>query len=199
MLDHMTPRQQIFALVMSVALLVFVIEMVRRRRLREEYSWLWILVAVAILVVSAWFGLLLWLTNLIGAVTPVSTFFVFGILFLMVVNIYFSIKVSTLTTQVKNLAQRLAIMSSYLQELREGHSRQTLPMTQGGVPERGMPFAPGGEDPTGEYREQVQKAADAPAPDGPANNAGRSSGDAGPPMAAGEPEAGALDPGEAKD
>jgi hypothetical protein len=171
MLDHMTPRQQIFALVMSVALLVFVIEMVRRRRLREEYSWLWILVAVAILVVSAWFGLLLWLTNLIGAVTPVSTFFVFGILFLMVVNIYFSIKVSTLTTQVKNLAQRLAIMSSYLQELREGHSRQTLPMTQGGVPERGMPFAPGGDpgslpkgkgDPTGEYRERRQKAAAKP-------------------------------------
>jgi hypothetical protein len=122
MLDRMTPRQQVFALVMSVALLVFVIEMVRRRRLREEYSWLWILVAVAILLVSLWFGLVKWLTQLIGAVTPVSTLFVFGILFLMVVNIYFSIKVSTLTTQVKNLAQRLAIMSRYVQELREGHS-----------------------------------------------------------------------------
>ena len=117
MLDQMTPRQQIFALVASVALLVFIVEMVRRRRLREEYSWLWIFTGIAILVLSTWFGLLKWLTDLIGAVTPVSTFFVFGILFLVVTNVYFSIKISTLTTQVKNLSQRLAIVDHYVSEL----------------------------------------------------------------------------------
>jgi hypothetical protein len=114
----MTLRQQIFALAASIGLLVFIVEMVRRRRLREEYSWLWIVVGVAVVVLSVWFGLLEWLTHLIGAVVPVSTFFVFGILFLLVVNVYFSIKVSTLTTQVKNQAQRLAILDSYVQELR---------------------------------------------------------------------------------
>jgi hypothetical protein len=170
MVDRMTPRQQIFALVMSVALLVFVVEMVRRRRLREEYSWLWILVAMAILVLSAWFGLLKWLTNLIGAVTPVSTFFVFGILFLVVVNVYFSIKVSTLTTQVKNLAQRLAIMSCYLQELREGHS--------------GHPADPA--NPCQQRRAEYR-------------NAGRSTGSAGPQVAASGPEGGSPDQGKAKD
>lgn len=179
MLDRMTPRQQAFALLMSLALLVFIVEMVRRRRLREEYSWLWILVAVAILVLSTWFGLLKWLTDLIGAVAPVSTFFVFGILFLMVINVYFSIKVSTLTTQVKNLAQRLAILDRYLQELRQGHSRQ----------ERGMPFAPGGEDPTGEYQGQAQPAADASA----------AHPGAGPEMAAAGQAAGAILQGETGD
>ncbi len=114
----MTPRQQIFALVASAALLVFIVEMVRRRRLREEYSWLWLFTGVAILVLAAWFGLLEWLTRLIGAVVPVSTLFVFGILFLVVTNIYFSIKVSTLTTQLKNQAQRLAILDSYVRDLR---------------------------------------------------------------------------------
>ena len=115
----MTPRQQAFALIGSAALLIFIVEMVRRRRLREEYSWLWIIVGVAILALTAWFGLLEWLTRLIGAVVPVSTFFVFGILFLVVVNIYSTIKISTLATQVKNLAQRLAIVDAYVQELRE--------------------------------------------------------------------------------
>lgn len=114
----MTPRQQIFALVASAALLVFIVEMVRRRRLREEYSWLWLFTGVAILVLSAWFGLLEWLTNLIGAVVPVSTLFVFGILFLVVTNIYYSIKISTLTNQLKNQAQRLAILDSYVRDLR---------------------------------------------------------------------------------
>ena len=120
MLNQLTPRQQIFALVASVALLVFIVEMVRRRRLREEYSWLWIVTGVAVLVLSVWFGLLRWLTGLIGAVTPVSTLFLFGILFLLITNIYFSIKVSTLTTQVKNLAQQLAILDASVRVWRAG-------------------------------------------------------------------------------
>lgn len=119
MLDQLTPRQQIFAVLASAALLLFIIEMVRRRRLREEYSWLWLFTGVAVFVLSIWFGLLKWLTGLVGAVVPASTLFVFGILFLVVTNIYFSIKVSTLTTQVKNQAQRLAILDSYVRELRE--------------------------------------------------------------------------------
>jgi len=116
----MTLRQQAFALVLSIGLLIFIVEMVRRRKLREEYSWLWIITAVTILVLSIWFGLLEWLTYLIGAVVPVSTLFMFGIVFLLIINIYFSMKISTLTTQVKNLAQRLAILDSYLQGLRAG-------------------------------------------------------------------------------
>lgn len=116
----MTPRQQIFALVASVVLLVFIVEMVRQRRLREEHAFLWIVVGGGILLLSAWFGLLQWLTQLIGAVVPVSTLFVFGILLLVLINIFFSMKISTLTTQVKNLAQRLAIVDHYVQELRRG-------------------------------------------------------------------------------
>lgn len=118
----MTLRQQLFALVASVTLLIFIVEMVRRRRLREEYSWLWIITGVAILVLSIWFGLLEWLTHLIGAVVPVSTLFVFGILFLVVTNIYFSIKVSTLTTQVKNLAQKLALVDHYVEVMRQANT-----------------------------------------------------------------------------
>ena len=92
----MSPRQQAFALIASVALLILIIELVRRRKLREEYSWLWILTGLIILVLSVWYGALLFITKLIGAVTPVSTLFMFGILFLVVTNIYYSIKISTL-------------------------------------------------------------------------------------------------------
>lgn len=120
MLDKLTGRQQVFAVVIAVALLVFIVEMVRRRQLREEYSWVWLTVGVGVLVLVVWFDLLRWLTAVIGAVTPISTFFMFGILFLVVSAIYFSIKVSTLTTQLKNVSQRLAIVDSYVQEMRAG-------------------------------------------------------------------------------
>src|SRR5205814_10236621 len=39
----MTQTQRIFALVASLGTLLFILELVRRRRLREEYSWLWVL------------------------------------------------------------------------------------------------------------------------------------------------------------
>jgi hypothetical protein len=115
----MTLRQQLFALAASLALLVFIVDMVRRRRLREEYSWLWILTGAAIFLLSIWFALLEWLTRLVGAVVPASTLFVLGILFLVVTNIYFSMKISSLTTQVKNQAQRLAIVDHYVQTMRQ--------------------------------------------------------------------------------
>ena len=50
----------------------------------------------------------------------------FGILFLVVTNIYFSIKISTLTTQVKNQAQRLAILDHYVQEMRGTGGKETV-------------------------------------------------------------------------
>ncbi|PWH18777.1 MAG: DUF2304 domain-containing protein [Ardenticatenia bacterium] len=133
----MSPRQQAFALVASITLLILIIELVRRRKLREEYSWLWILTGIVILVLSVWYGALLFITRLIGAVTPVSTLFMFGILFLVVTNIYYSIKISTLTTQVKNLAQRLTILDSYMREIRKHQDTESSPVEDPGGDERG--------------------------------------------------------------
>ena len=48
----MTDRVQIAAIAASVSLLILVLELVRRRRLTEEYSVLWILSAVALIGVS---------------------------------------------------------------------------------------------------------------------------------------------------
>ncbi len=141
----MTPRQEAFAIVASVGLLIFIVEMVRRRRLREEYSWLWIIVAVCIVILSVWYDLLVWVTRQIGAVVPASTFFVFGILFLMVVNIYFSIKISTLTTQVKNLAQRLAILDHYVIELRQAPDTTGAPPASAAGAQHGAAGATGDE------------------------------------------------------
>jgi uncharacterized membrane protein YgdD (TMEM256/DUF423 family) len=132
----MTSRQQAFALIASVALLVFIVEMVRRRKLREEYSWLWIVTGAVIFVLSIWYSALLFVTHLIGAIAPVSTLFLFGILFLVLTNIYYSIKISTLTTKVKNLAQRLAIVDGYVKELRErgGAADRTVDVQAGDDP-----------------------------------------------------------------
>ena len=48
----MIDRIQIIALTVSVVLLLVVLELVRRRKLTEEYSFLWILSSLALLALS---------------------------------------------------------------------------------------------------------------------------------------------------
>lgn len=108
----MTPTQRIFAVATSVATLVFIVELVRRRRLKEEYSWLWIVTGVVMVVLSAWYGLIEHITRFIGAVTVTTTLFIFGLLFLLVISVHFSTVISKLTQQVRRLTQEIAILSA---------------------------------------------------------------------------------------
>ena len=103
-------RQQLVAAIMSIGLIVFIFELVRRRRLREEYSWLWMLSGAVILLFALCYPALGWVTTLIGAKVPTSTLFFFGFFFLILICIHYAVKVSTLTMQVKNLMQELAIL-----------------------------------------------------------------------------------------
>ena len=110
-------RADIIVIVSAVALLLFVFELVRRRRLREEYSWLWLLAAVGYLLVAMWPNLAVRLAQLIGSTNPVSAFTFLGWLFLVLISTQLSIQLSRLTTQNKDLAQQIAILDSELRRL----------------------------------------------------------------------------------
>lgn len=111
----MTPHQTGFALVTSLVVFLLILELVRRRRLREEYSWLWLLTGAMMVVLVVWYRLLLAITWLIGAVSPVTTLLLFSSLFLLAIAVHYSVIISTLTTRVKNLSQELALLASQLE------------------------------------------------------------------------------------
>ena len=113
---ELTPHQTMFALVTSLLAFVFVLELVRRRRLREEYSWLWLLTAGAMVLLVVWYRLLILITRIVGAVTPLNTLLLCAVLFLFAIAVHYSVIVSRLTSQVKNLAQELALVSARLEE-----------------------------------------------------------------------------------
>jgi len=115
----MPPRQKIFAIIISLTLLIFIIELVRRKKLREEYSWLWLLTGAMILILALWYDLLQGITHLIGAGLPTSTLFFLGLVFLILIAVQFSVKVSELNNQVKNLAQENGLLKNRVEELEE--------------------------------------------------------------------------------
>ena len=103
-------RQKIFAVMLSIGLIIVIFELVRRRKLREEYSWLWMLTGVTVFLLAIWRSLLLSMTHLIGAVLPASTLFFLGVFFLILINLYFSVQLSTLTDRVNKITQELALL-----------------------------------------------------------------------------------------
>ena len=115
-------QQKFFAIIISLFLMVFIIELVRRKKLREEYSWLWLLTGTIILLLALWYDLLQWMTSLIGAGLPTSTLFFLGMVFLILIAIQFSVKVSALHTQVKNLAQENGLLKNRIEKLEEGET-----------------------------------------------------------------------------
>ena len=113
-------QQQLFAIIVSVLVFAFIINQVRRKRLREEYSTLWLGTSVLIFVLVIRYKWLVALTHLIGAGLPTTTLFIASIIFLMLVAVQFSIKISSLTDQLKNLVQDNALLREELETLKTG-------------------------------------------------------------------------------
>jgi hypothetical protein len=95
----------------ALALLMLVIDLVRRRKLKEEYSLLWVVIAVLTLLVSVWFSLLRGVTDFIGAISPASTLFFFGLLFCLVLLLHFSVRISALERRLTTLVQEVGLMA----------------------------------------------------------------------------------------
>ena len=113
-------KQQIFALVICLVVFVFTIEMVRRRRLREEYSALWLGTSLLMFVLVFKYDWLEALTRFIGAGLPTTTLFIGSIIFLMLICVQFSIKISRLTNQMKDLVQDNALLREELKSFYTG-------------------------------------------------------------------------------
>ena len=123
----MHERQGVVALTGAVVVALVVCEMVRRRKLREEYSWIWIAAAATVCVLALSQDLLLAITRWIGAASSASTLFFGAIVFLMALCIQFSIRLSRLTLRQRLLAQRMALLEEEVRELRRQGRRERAP------------------------------------------------------------------------
>ncbi len=115
-LMQITTHQKVFSLVGGLIIFLTIIELVRRRKLKEEYSWLWLLAGSIIAVVVIKYELLGFISRLVGSKAETTTLFIFSIIFLIVVNLFYSTKLSSLTDRVKNLAQKISLLETKLKK-----------------------------------------------------------------------------------
>jgi hypothetical protein len=103
-------RLTLVSLIVAFALLVLVLELVRRRRLQERYSVLWLATGLTVLILAAWPALLARIASTLGIVSPPNALFVVALGFFLAVMLHFSLVISRLSEQTSRLAQRLALL-----------------------------------------------------------------------------------------
>lgn len=112
-------RQRNVALVVAGAVVVLVFELVRRRKLREEYSWVWIATAILVAALAIEGDLLTTISSWVGSSSPVWTLFFGSMVFLLALALQFSVRLTRLTHRHRTLGQRLALLEAEVQRLRE--------------------------------------------------------------------------------
>jgi hypothetical protein len=116
-------RVSLVAALVSFAFLVVVLDLIRRRRLRERYALLWLLTAGVLIVLSLWRSGLDTLAGLVGISYAPSALFAVAAVFVVVVLLHFSTVISRLSDENAILAQRLALLEA---DRRGGHELEAV-------------------------------------------------------------------------
>ncbi|MCY4527115.1 MAG: DUF2304 domain-containing protein [Anaerolineaceae bacterium] len=122
----MPDRTMIVGALGSIGALLLVLELVRRRHLREEYALLWLATGAVLLLLSLSRPLLDTLAALTGIFYPPSALFLVALLFVLTILLHFSVILTRLTQQNRELAQQLALLQHDLEQrasVDEGHQR----------------------------------------------------------------------------
>jgi hypothetical protein len=98
----------------ALAVLAFMVELLRRRQLQEKYAVLWLAVSVLIVPLAFMPFLTDNLADLLGIASGVSLVLFLGIVFLLLVTVHLSWEVSRLEEETRTLAEDLALLRSEL-------------------------------------------------------------------------------------
>lgn len=110
----LTDRIQIFAVAGSIAMLLFVVRLIKRRRLKEEYALLWIIIFSLFTFISFFTPVLNWLANVSGIIYPPSALLLLLTIGIFLILLHYSIVISRLADQNKTLIQDLALLKQKL-------------------------------------------------------------------------------------
>ena len=129
----MNPRIQVIAVLGSVGIILLVFQLIRQRKLREEYALLWFGASVALIVVSLWRGGLELAARLAGVAYPPSVLFLGVMVLGFFLAMHYSISLSRLAEQNKRLAQEIALLRQRLDEAEKRAERPSASASPSGT------------------------------------------------------------------
>jgi len=110
---------QILSIAGSFVLLFFLIYLIRKKKLREEYAILWIAVFIIFLIISIFRGLIDYLSNLLGIYYQPTSLFIVLIIGLFLLMLHFSIVISDLKMKINKLVINLTLLEEKMSRMKE--------------------------------------------------------------------------------
>jgi hypothetical protein len=115
--DTMEVRARLFAIALGFVVLLFVVNQVRTKKLKEEFALLWLLTGVVLVLTPLLIDYLDMVAYGLGIEYPPALIFVLAIISLLLVFFQFSMRISRFSEQIKVLTQELALLSVRIQDL----------------------------------------------------------------------------------
>lgn len=106
----------IIALVSALVTLSLIVELSRRRQLREKYAVVWLAVGVVVAVFAIAPGLFNALAHAVGVASPPALLSVLSVLFLLVVCVHLSWELGRMEDKTRVLAEEVALLRKDLEE-----------------------------------------------------------------------------------
>lgn len=110
---------QIIAILFSLLLIGYILWVIRKQRLKEEYSLLWLGISFVFLLFSAWRQGLERLGELLGIAYPPAALFMIMLVGIFMILIQYSMIISKLSERSKVIAQEYALMRMELEMVKK--------------------------------------------------------------------------------
>ena len=120
--------ETIAAFVLAIVIVALVLDLLRRKKIREKYAALWLIVGAATVVLGAFPQLLRIAAETVGVSIPSHLLFALGILFVLGVLLHLSVEISSVEDETRALAEEVAILRAQLEALAPARA---LPAEQG--------------------------------------------------------------------
>jgi hypothetical protein len=122
-----SPRLTIVSVIVALAALVLVVELLRRRRLREKYAVIWVVISIGTVVVAFFPGILRGTADLVGIQTPSNLLFFSSVVILFAVSLQLSREVGLLEEQSRRLAEEVGAAKMRLDALERDRAVEEEP------------------------------------------------------------------------
>lgn len=110
-------RIQFFSITGSLMLFLFILRLVKRKKLKEEYSLLWLGFGFVFIVLSIFKPMLEVVANAVGILYAPAALLLMLVISVFFILIQFSIVISKLAEGNKNLIQEVGILKAELKKL----------------------------------------------------------------------------------
>ncbi|HAQ60642.1 TPA: DUF2304 domain-containing protein [Candidatus Delongbacteria bacterium] len=105
-----TDRIQYFAIAGSILLMIFIVELIRRKKIKEQYSLLWLFFSVVFIILAFWRNGIEVISDFIGISYAPAAFLLILVMAIFLVLIQYSILISKLSEDIKVLVQEIALL-----------------------------------------------------------------------------------------